>query len=56
MALIVNFPSCRMYWADSKRLESVSDVMSRNRFDTTRKNFYIKDNSTIKAHDYPEYV
>jgi len=30
MAGIINIPSCRIYWADSTRLDPVADVMSRN--------------------------
>ena len=55
MAGIVNMPSYRMYWADTTRLEPIADVMSRNWFDTTRNYFHIKDNSTMKACDDPEY-
>jgi len=54
MAGIVNIPSYRMYWTDT-RLEPTADVMSRNWFDTTRKYFHINDNSTMKARDDPEY-
>jgi len=55
MAGIVNMPSYRMYWADTTRLELIADVLSRNWFDTMRKYFLINDNSTMKAHDDPEY-
>jgi hypothetical protein len=30
MAGTVNYPSCRMYWADWTRLGPIADVMSRN--------------------------
>jgi len=52
---MVNMPNYRMYWADSKRLEPIADVMSKNWFDTMRKLFHINDNSTTKARDDTEY-
>jgi len=55
MAGIVNMPSCRMYWADTTRLEPTADVMSRNWFDTIRNYFHMNDNSTMKARDHPKY-
>ena len=57
MAGIVNTPSYRMYeyWVDSTRFDPVADVMSRNWFDTMRNYFHINDNSTMKAHNDPEY-
>jgi hypothetical protein len=30
MAGTVNIPSCRMYWADSTRIDPIADVMFRN--------------------------
>jgi hypothetical protein len=55
MAGIVNKSSSRMYWADTKRLEPIADVMSRNWFETMRNYFHMNDNSTMKVHDDPEY-
>jgi len=52
---IANMPSYRMYWADSIRFDPIGDVMSRNWFDIMRNYFHINDNSTMKAHDDPEY-
>ena len=55
MAGIVIMPCYRMYWAGWTRFDPIADVMSRNRFDTMRRYFHINDNSTVKAHDDPEY-
>jgi len=55
MAGIVNMPSYRMYWPELTRFDPIADVMSRNRFDTMRNYFHISDNSTMKAHNDPEY-
>ena len=48
-------PNYRMYWADTTRLEPITDVMSKNQFDTIRNYFHINDNSTTKTRDDPEY-
>jgi hypothetical protein len=55
MAGIVNMPNYRMHWANSTRYNPTADTMSRNRLATLRNYFHIKDNSTIKTRDDPEY-
>jgi hypothetical protein len=57
MAGIEDMPSYWMYeyWADSTRFDPIADAMSRNWFDTMRNYFHINENSTMKAHNDPEY-
>lgn len=48
-------PSYRMFWAEQTRFSTVSDAMSRNRFDNLRSNIHFNDNSKMRSREHPNH-
>lgn len=48
-------PSYRMFWAERTRFSTVSNAMSRNRFDCLRANIHVNDNSKMLPREHPDH-
>ncbi|KAE9522188.1 hypothetical protein AGLY_017448, partial [Aphis glycines] len=52
---IIKMPSYRMFWSENTRFTTISDAMSRNRFDSLRSNIHFNDNSKMLPREHPNH-
>jgi len=47
--------SYRIFWSEQTRFLTISDAMSRNRFDILRSNIHFNDNSKMLPREHPNH-